>query len=61
VEALPNLVVDRVLPEASHCDFEHPTDLLCEFVCGRADPVRQSAVQAFLLEAVHGAMASPRQ
>jgi pimeloyl-ACP methyl ester carboxylesterase len=61
VEALPNLVVDRVLPEASHCDFEDPTDRLCEFVCGRADPARQAAVQDFLLEAVRGAMASPRQ
>jgi pimeloyl-ACP methyl ester carboxylesterase len=61
VEALPNLVVDRVLPAASHCDFEDPTDRLCEFVCGRADPARQAAVQAFLLEAVRGAMASPRQ
>jgi pimeloyl-ACP methyl ester carboxylesterase len=61
VEALPNLVVDRVLPEASHCDFEDPTDRLCEFVCGRADAARQAAVQAFLLEAVRGATASPRQ
>lgn len=61
VEALSNLVVDRVLPEASHCDFEDPTDRLCEFVCGSADPARQAAVQAFLLEAVRGAMASPRQ
>lgn len=61
VEALPNLVVDRVLPEASHCDFEDPTDRLCEFVCGRADPARQAAVQAFLLDAVRAAMASPPQ
>jgi pimeloyl-ACP methyl ester carboxylesterase len=61
VEVLPNLVVDRVLPEASHCDFEDPTDRLCEFVCGRADPARQAAVQAFLLEAVRGAMAGPAQ
>lgn len=61
VEALPNLVADRVLPDASHCDFEDPTDRLCEFVCGRADPARQAAVQAFLLEAVHGAMAASRQ
>lgn len=61
VEALPNLVLDRVLAEASHCDFEDPTDRLCEFVCGRADPARQAAVQAFLLEAVRGALAAPRQ
>lgn len=61
VEALPNLVLDRVHTEASHCDFEDPTDRLCEFVCGRADPVRQAAVQAFLLEAVRGALAAPRQ
>jgi pimeloyl-ACP methyl ester carboxylesterase len=61
VEALPNLVQDRVLTEASHCDFEDPTDRLCEFVCGRADPARQAVVQAFLLEAVRGALAGPRQ
>lgn len=61
VEALPNLVLDRVLSEASHCDFEDPTDRLCEFVCGRVDPVRQAVVQAFLLEAVRGALAAPRQ
>ena len=61
VAALPNLVLDRVLTEASHCDFEDPTDRLCQFVCGRADPVRQAAVQAFLLEAVRGALATPRQ
>jgi hypothetical protein len=60
VEALPNLVDDRMLPAASHCDFEDPTDRLCEFVCGRADPARQAAVQAFLLEAVRGAMESRR-
>jgi pimeloyl-ACP methyl ester carboxylesterase len=61
VEALPNLVLDRVFTEASHCDFEDPTDRLCEFVCGRADPARQAAVQALLLEAVRGALAAPRQ
>lgn len=61
VEALPNLVVDRVLTEASHCDFEDPTDRVCEFVCGRTDPALQAAVQAFLLEAVRGALAGPRQ
>jgi pimeloyl-ACP methyl ester carboxylesterase len=59
VAALTNLVVDRVLPEASHCDFEDPTDRFCEFVCGRSDPARQATVQAFLLEAVRGAMMSP--
>lgn len=60
VEALPNLALDRVLSEASHCDFEDPTDRLCELVCGRADPVRQAAVQAFLLEALRGVLGAPR-
>lgn len=60
VAALPNLVRDQSLAEASHCDFEDPTDRLCEFVCGNADPARQAAVQAFLLEAVRGALAKPR-
>jgi pimeloyl-ACP methyl ester carboxylesterase len=61
VDILPNLVIDRVHAEASHCDFEDPTERLCEFVCGRADPQRQAVVQAFVLEAVRGALATPRQ
>lgn len=51
--ALPVLVVDRELPEASHCDFESPTDRLCQIVCGRVDPRRQAVVQDFLGRAVH--------
>jgi pimeloyl-ACP methyl ester carboxylesterase len=50
--ALPLLVVDRQLPEASHCDFESPTDALCQFVCGRIEPQRQAVVQDFLSHAV---------
>jgi pimeloyl-ACP methyl ester carboxylesterase len=60
VEALPQLVEDRQLQDASHCDFEDPTDRICEFVCGRADPARQTEVQTFLLRAVRDALANPR-
>jgi len=52
VAALPQLREDRVLHGATHCDFESPTDRLCEFVCGDANPVDQAAVRAFVLKAV---------
>ncbi len=50
--ALPLLVVDRQIPGASHCDFESPTDALCQFVCGRVEPRRQAVVRDFLGHAV---------
>jgi pimeloyl-ACP methyl ester carboxylesterase len=56
VKALPHLVKDQQLAAASHCDFESPTDGLCTFVCGDTNPQNQSAVSAFLLEAVRRAM-----
>ncbi len=52
VAAFPRLVVDRQLADASHCDFESPTDALCQFVCGRTDPARQAVVSEFLRAAV---------
>lgn len=48
---LPNLVADRVLENASHCDFESPTDWICRLACGSADPARQQAVRDTLLDA----------
>jgi pimeloyl-ACP methyl ester carboxylesterase len=56
VKALPNLVQDRQIAAASHCDFESPTDGLCTFVCGDTNPQNQSAVGVFLLESVRRAM-----
>jgi hypothetical protein len=41
-----------VLPGADHCDFESPTDRLCEFVCGDVHPAEQATVRAFILAAV---------
>ena len=52
VAALPQLREDRVLPDATHCDFESPTDGLCEFVCGDANPVDQAEVRSFILRSV---------
>jgi hypothetical protein len=51
-KALRSLEVDRVLPDASHCDFESPTDRVCQWVCGSADAARQQAVREAILEAV---------
>lgn len=52
VKALPSLVLDRQLPEASHCDFESPTDTLCRRACGDTDPRRQATVLEFLRKAL---------
>jgi dienelactone hydrolase len=51
-EALPGLVLDRVIDGASHCDFESPTDWICRLACGDTDPARQAIVRDTLLEAV---------
>jgi pimeloyl-ACP methyl ester carboxylesterase len=59
VEALPRLVVDRQLAPASHCDFEAPTDGLCQLVCGDATAANQSTVRSFLRQAVAESMPPP--
>ncbi len=56
VQALPHLVVDRQLPQASHCDFEAPTDALCRFVCGATTDANQAIVRSFLRQAVRVSM-----
>jgi hypothetical protein len=49
---LPALVSDRVIDQASHCDFEAPTDWMCRLACGAADPARQAIVRATLIGAI---------
>lgn len=56
VKALPNLVEDRQIAAASHCDFEAPTDRLCTFVCGGTQPQNQAAVSEFLRRSVRRAL-----
>jgi alpha-beta hydrolase superfamily lysophospholipase len=51
VKRLPAVAEERVVANASHCDFEAPTDGFCEFICGRADPARQAAIRAWVVEA----------
>jgi pimeloyl-ACP methyl ester carboxylesterase len=51
-QRLPALVSDRVIDDASHCDFEAPTDWMCRLACGAADPARQAIVRATLLGAI---------
>lgn len=50
--ALRRMEGERVIDNASHCDFESPTDGLCELVCGRADAQRQEIVRRAILQAV---------
>lgn len=54
LDALPNLVENRQIAAASHCDFEAPTDRLCRAICGATDPGRQAVVREFLLKHVQG-------
>lgn len=56
VKALPNLVEDRQIAAASHCDFEAPTDRLCTLVCGGTNPQNQAEVSEFLRRSVRRAM-----
>jgi dienelactone hydrolase len=54
--ALTRLQADTVIKGATHCDFESPTDWMCRWACGGADPGRQAQVRSALLEAVAGWM-----
>jgi len=56
IGALPMLVEDRQIPDASHCDFESPTDWICRAVCGDTDPARQAIVAEFLVTRVQRLM-----
>ncbi len=48
---LPALWRDELIPDASHCDFESPTDWMCRLACGDSDPARQQRVRQGLLDA----------
>lgn len=58
-DALKQLQQDRVIQEASHCDFESPTDRTCQVFCGKADPARQAIVRQTLHEAVRDWLIAP--
>jgi dienelactone hydrolase len=58
VAALPNLVEDRVIERASHCDFEAPTDWLCRMLCGRTDAARQQTIREAVLRSVERLLAT---
>jgi dienelactone hydrolase len=49
--ALRALWRDEVIAQASHCDFEAPTDWICRLACGAPDVSRQLQVRQSLLEA----------
>jgi len=57
--ALGHLVEDRVIEKASHCDFESPTDRLCQLFCGSIDPARQAIVRRTLRDAVRDWLLQP--
>ena len=56
---LPALHADRVVDGASHCDFEAPSDWMCELACGDTDPARQAIVRQELLDAVRRWLPAP--
>lgn len=49
--ALPRLELDEVIDASSHCDFESPTDRVCQWACGAVDPQRQRHIEQRLREA----------
>jgi dienelactone hydrolase len=59
-EALPKLVSDRVVANATHCDFESPTDGLCRAACGGSDDARRKAIGDALDGAVKSLLPPPR-
>jgi pimeloyl-ACP methyl ester carboxylesterase len=59
--ALPALQSDTVIASASHCDFESPTDWICNLACGPADEARQARVGEVVRNAVRGWLVPARQ
>lgn len=57
--AFPRLASNRQIIEATHCDFEAPTDGWCRIVCGEETPAHQAEVAAFIVAAVREALGRP--
>jgi len=51
---LANLRADRRVDDASHCDFEDPTNARCEAFCGASEPARQALIVDTAVRAVTG-------
>lgn len=51
--AVPRLVRRLSFKDASHCDFEDPTNNLCRALCGKSSPQMQARIRA---ETVRGAL-----
>jgi dienelactone hydrolase len=49
--SLPVLWRDELIADASHCDFESPSDWRCRLACGDTAPARQQRVRQGLLDA----------
>lgn len=43
---------DTLVADATHCDFESPTDIWCRFFCGESDAAREGRVREALVAAV---------
>lgn len=54
---LPNRRAFERIADASHCDFENPTNWRCETLCGRADPAIQARIVDAAVQAVREALA----
>jgi alpha-beta hydrolase superfamily lysophospholipase len=50
--AFPQPAGDTMLADATHCDFEAPTDGWCRFFCGESEAARGQRVREALLAAV---------
>ena len=50
--AVPRLLRSTKIREASHCDFEGPTNKFCETMCGRSSPGMQRRVRDETVSAV---------
>lgn len=49
--SLSGIEADEIIAGASHCDFESPTDRICQWACGAAEPMRQRLIEQRLREA----------
>lgn len=59
IQAFPHPAGDTLVSDATHCDFESPTDAGCRFFCGEANAAREQRVLETLVAAVTARFEAP--
>lgn len=60
-KALPHLVRTMALKDASHCDFEDPTNNFCRVMCGKSSAQMQARIRGETVRAALELLATAKE